>query len=399
MINFDFKTTVTNVIKEEDLLQYKNKKNEIMEAFQKCDMIGWDKNVSTKNIDSIKQMMKEVKKNSSLLLVIGIGGSFLGSKALYDMFEHYFSNQFKVIYCGYSLSSNYLSDLLKLLKDKDFTVNVISKSGNTMEIKLAYNLIKEFMQEKYSEEEIKERIIITTGTSGYLYEEAKKSNYRTLSIPDDIGGRYSMMTDAHLFPLSFNLDIDKFIQGYNDGNTIKKEAYEYAITRKSLFDKNKLIENYVSFEPKYEMFIEWLKQLFGESEGKNGKGIFPVSTIFTRDLHSLGQFIQEGNKILFETFIIVRNNSEIKIDNTNLNNINNAVVDAVRNAHYKGDVAVNFIEIDELNEYNMGLLIKFFFYSAAFSSLLFEVNPFDQPGVEVYKSEIKKSLENLKEEG
>lgn len=399
MINFDFKTTVTNVIKEEDLLQYKNKKNEIMEAFQKCDMIGWDKNVSTKNIDSIKQMMKEVKKNSSLLLVIGIGGSFLGSKALYDMFEHYFSNQFKVIYCGYSLSSNYLSDLLKLLKDKDFTVNVISKSGNTMEIKLAYNLIKEFMQEKYSEEEIKERIIITTGTSGYLYEEAKKSNYRTLSIPDDIGGRYSMMTDAHLFPLSFNLDIDKFIKGYNDGNTIKKEAYEYAITRKSLFDKNKLIENYVSFEPKYEMFIEWLKQLFGESEGKNGKGIFPVSTIFTRDLHSLGQFIQEGNKILFETFIIVRNNSEIKIDNTNLNNINNAVVDAVRNAHYKGDVAVNFIEIDELNEYNMGLLIKFFFYSAAFSSLLFEVNPFDQPGVEVYKSEIKKSLENLKEEG
>lgn len=399
MINFDFKTTVTNVIKEEDLLQYKNKKNEIMEAFQKCDMIGWDKNVSTKNVDFIKQMMKEVKKNSSLLLVIGIGGSFLGSKALYDMFEHYFSNQFKVIYCGYSLSSNYLSDLLKLLKDKDFTVNVISKSGNTMEIKLAYNLIKEFMQEKYSEEEIKERIIITTGTSGYLYEEAKKSNYRTLSIPDDIGGRYSMMTDAHLFPLSFNLDIDKFIKGYNDGNTIKKEAYEYAITRKSLFDKNKLIENYVSFEPKYEMFIEWLKQLFGESEGKNGKGIFPVSTIFTRDLHSLGQFIQEGNKILFETFIIVRNNSEIKIDNTNLNNINNAVVDAVRNAHYKGDVAVNFIEIDELNEYNMGLLIKFFFYSAAFSSLLFEVNPFDQPGVEVYKSEIKKSLENLKEEG
>lgn len=399
MINFDFKTTVTNVIKEEDLLQYKNKKNEIMEAFQKCDMIGWDKNVSTKNVDFIKQMMKEVKKNSSLLLVIGIGGSFLGSKALYDMFEHYFSNQFKVIYCGYSLSSNYLSDLLKLLKDKDFTVNVISKSGNTMEIKLAYNLIKEFMQEKYSEEEIKERIIITTGTSGYLYEEAKKSNYRTLSIPDDIGGRYSMMTDAHLFPLSFNLDIDKFIKGYNDGNTIKKEAYEYAITRKSLFDKNKLIENYVSFEPKYEMFIEWLKQLFGESEGKNGKGIFPVSTIFTRDLHSLGQFIQEGNKILFETFIIVRNNSEIKIDNTNLNNINNAVVDAVRNAHYKGDVAVNFIEIDELNEYNMGLLIKFFFYSAAFSSLLFEVNPFDQPGVEVYKSEIKQSLENLKEEG
>ncbi len=396
MINFDFKTTITNVVKEEDLLQYKNKKNEIMESFQKCDMIGWDKNVSTDNINHIKQMMKEVKKNSSLLLVIGIGGSFLGSKALYDMFEHYFSDKFKVIYCGYSLSSNYLSDLLKLLKDKDFTVNVISKSGNTMEIKIAYNLIKEFMQKKYSEEEIQKRIIVTTGTSGYLYEEAKTNNYRTLSIPDDIGGRYSMMTDAHLFPLSFNLDIEQLISGYNDGEVMKKDAYEYAIIRRSLFDKNKIIENYVSFEPKYEMFIEWLKQLFGESEGKNGKGIFPTSTIFTRDLHSLGQFIQEGNKILFETFIIVRQNSEINIDNTNLNNINNAVVDAVRNAHYKGNVAVNFIEIDKLNEYNMGLLIRFFFYSAAFSSLLFEVNPFDQPGVEVYKHEIKKSLENLK---
>lgn len=395
MINFDFKTTVTNVANEKDLIQYKNKQTEIMESFSKCDMIGWDKNVSKENIDSIKQMMREVKKNSSLLLVIGIGGSFLGSKALYDMFEHYFSDKFKVIYCGYSLSSNYLSDLLKLLKDKDFTVNVISKSGNTMEIKLAYNLIKEFMQKKYSEEEIKQRIIITTGTSGYLYEEAKNNNYRTLSIPDNIGGRYSMMTDAHLFPLSFNIDISKLIDGYNDGEMLKSKAFEYAITRKSLFDKNKVVENYVSFEPKYEMFIEWLKQLFGESEGKDGKGIFPVSTIFTRDLHSLGQFIQEGNKILFETFIIVRNNSEIKIDELNLNDINNSVVDAVRNAHYKGNVAVNFIEINELNEYNIGSLIRFFFYSAAFSSLLFEVNPFNQPGVEVYKKEIKKSLEKL----
>lgn len=396
MINFDFKTTVTNIVSKEELLRYKNKQNEIMESFSKCYMIGWDKSVSKENIDSIKKMMKEVKKNSSLLLVIGIGGSFLGSKALYDMFEHYFSDKFKVIYCGYSLSSNYLSDLLKLLKDKDFTVNVISKSGNTMEIKLAYNLLKEFMQKKYSKEEIQKRIIVTTGTSGYLYEEARTNNYRTLSIPDDIGGRYSIMTDAHLFPLSFNIDIDKLIDGYNYGETAKKEAYEYAITRRSLFEKNKIVENYVSFEPKYEMFIEWLKQLFGESEGKNGKGIFPVSTIFTRDLHSLGQFIQEGNKILFETFVIIRNNSEIKINNLNLNNINNAVVDAVRTAHYKGDVAVNFIEIDELNEYNIGTLIRFFFYSAAFSSLLFEVNPFDQPGVEVYKREIKKGLDSLK---
>lgn len=396
MIKFDFKTTTNNVVKEADLLKYQNKQNEIIEAFSDCDMIGWDRTVSKDNIEDIKQMVKQIKSNSSLLLVIGIGGSFLGSKALYDMFEHYFSNQFKVIYCGYSLSSNYLSDLLKLLKDKDFTVNVISKSGNTMEIKLAYNLIKEFMQKKYSEEEMKQRIIVTTGTSGYLYEEAKSNDYRTLTIPDDIGGRYSMMTDAHLFPLSFNLDIDKLIDGYNNGKNLKTEAYEYAITRRSLFDKNKIIENYVSFEPKYEMFIEWLKQLFGESEGKNGQGIFPVSTIFTRDLHSLGQFIQEGNKILFETFIIVRNNSDIKINNVNLNNINNTVVDAVRNAHYKGDVAVNFIEIDELNEYNIGSLIRFFFYAAAFSSLLFEVNPFNQPGVEVYKSEIKKNLENLK---
>ena len=203
-----------------------------------------------------------------------------------------------------------------------------------------------------------------------------------------------MMTPAHLFPLAFNIDIKKLIEGYNDGDKYIDDAYNYATNRFMLFNDKKYVENFVTFEPKYSMINEWIKQLFGESEGKNKKGVFPTSTVFTRDLHSLGQFIQEGNDILFETFLIIRDNIDFKVDGKDLEEINNNIIDAVRIAHYKGNVSVNFIEIDELNEYNIGSIIKFFFYSAAFSSILFGVNPFDQPGVEVYKKEIKSKFDN-----
>ena len=386
MIKFDFSNTV--LVDN----NYQERKDEVINKFKSYDMIGWDHNIDINTIKRLIEKKEEIKSHSSLLLVIGIGGSYLGSKALYDMFNGYFDNDFEVLYAGHNLSSNYLNDLIDYINDKDFTINVISKSGNTLEVKLAYQYIKQYMEGIYSEEELRKRIIFTTGDSGYLYEEAIKYGYTTFSIPNDIGGRYSLMTDAHLFPLSFNIDIEKLIEGYNNCSVIE-DAYQYASIRKSLYDNNKLIENYVSFEPKYQMFLEWLKQLFGESEGKDGVGIYPTSTIFTTDLHSLGQFIQEGNKILFETFIIVKNNDCIKINNNDLNDITYQVVGAVRTAHYKGNVSVNYIELDELNEYNIGSLIRFFFYSAAFSSILFGVNPFNQPGVEVYKEEVRNRLE------
>ena len=388
MINFDFKSTVYNA--SNNLLD----KSTVYSKFNTYDMIGWDKSIDF-DITDMKRKVEEVKEISDVLVVIGIGGSYLGSKAIYDMFSSYFDKSFRVIYCGNSLSSSYLNDLKKELDKVNFSVNVISKSGNTMEIKLAYNFIKKYMEERYSSEEVANRIIMTTGEEGYLREEVNKFGYYNMSIPNDIGGRYSMFTPAHLFPLMFNIDIDKFINGYNDGVKLKDIAYDYACVRKSLFDNRKYVENFVCFEEKFNMFNEWLKQLFGESEGKNNSGILPTSTVFTRDLHSLGQFIQEGNKILFETFIVVRDNPSFMVDDKDINSINNSVIDAVRSAHYNGGVSVNLIEIDKLNEYDMGSLVRFFFYAAAFSSILFGVNPFDQPGVEVYKSEVRKRLENV----
>ena len=387
MIKFDFDSTV-----------YKTKNNfetkeELLTKLNNYDMTGWVDKVSS-DVDEMIKKVEEVKSHSKALVVIGIGGSYLGSKALYDMFSNYFTNDFKIYYAGYNLSSNYLSDLVNILKDTDFSINVISKSGNTMEIKLTYSYIKKFMEEKYSKEELQKRIIFTTGDSGYLHDEAINNGYYTMSIPDNIGGKYSMMTPAHLFPLAFNIDIKKLIEGYNDGDKYIDDAYNYATNRFMLFNDKKYVENFVTFEPKYSMINEWIKQLFGESEGKNKKGVFPTSTVFTRDLHSLGQFIQEGNDILFETFLIIRDNIDFKVDGKDLEEINNNIIDAVRIAHYKGNVSVNFIEIDELNEYNIGSIIKFFFYSAAFSSILFGVNPFDQPGVEVYKKEIRNKFDN-----
>lgn len=387
MIKFDFDSTV-----------YKTKNNfetkeELLTKLNNYDMTGWVDKVSS-DVDEMIKKVEEVKSHSKALVVIGIGGSYLGSKALYDMFSNYFTNDFKIYYAGYNLSSNYLSDLVNILKDTDFSINVISKSGNTMEIKLTYSYIKKFMEEKYSKEELQKRIIFTTGDSGYLHDEAINNGYYTMSIPDNIGGRYSMMTPAHLFPLAFNIDIKKLIEGYNDGDKYIDDAYNYATNRFMLFNDKKYVENFVTFEPKYSMINEWIKQLFGESEGKNKKGVFPTSTVFTRDLHSLGQFIQEGNDILFETFLIIRDNTDFKVEGKDLEEINNNIIDAVRIAHYKGNVSVNFIEIDELNEYNIGSIIKFFFYSAAFSSILFGVNPFDQPGVEVYKKEIRNKFDN-----
>ena len=375
MIKFEFTKDYEN--------KYINKKDEVLDKFNTYEMTGWKDKVILN--DKILEKVKEVKSNSKLLLVIGVGGSFLGSKALYDLFNPYFDTNFEVLYCGYTLSSNYLSDLIEYINKYDYSINVISKSGGTKEILKTYELIKNEMIKKYDEAELKKRIIITTGTKGKLYEEATSNGYTLLNIPDNIGGRYSMMTDAHLFPLAFNIDVNKLIDGYNESNLID-EAYLYASVRKTLYDNNKIIEDYIFYEEKYTMFGEWLKQLFAESEGKDGKGIFPVSSMFSRDLHSLGQFIQEGSKILFETVITVDKNKEL----SDLLDTNKKIIEGVKTAHKKGDVSINTIEIDELNEYNIGLLIKFFFYAASYSSILFGVNPFDQPGVEKYKEEIEK---------
>lgn len=394
MVKFDFDTYSKNYIDEEIFNKNFNRKEEVFSKFNNSEMIGWTRKIDNSIIDEILSLRDEVKSNANCFVVVGIGGSYLGSKAINDIFSDYYEDSsFEIIYLGNNLSSKYIRNTLEYLKNKDFYVNVISKSGNTKEVEVSYELIKSLMNEKYSEEEKRKRIIITTDSnSGKLREEVKKFNYRSFVIPSDIGGRYSLITPAHLLPLSFKLDIKKLVNGFYSGLELKDEAMYYASIRKSLFDTGKYIENYSVYEENFNYFLEWLKQLFAESEGKDFKGIFPVSTIGTRDLHSLGQFIQEGNPVIFETFIKILNVTDFKYENRRLDEINNIVLDSVVQAHIKSGVCCNIIEVSEIDEESIGLLCAFFMLSAAYSGYLFDVNPFNQPGVEVYKECLRNNL-------
>ena len=395
MIKFDFKTYIKPFINENKYDELYSKKDEYIARLRASDMTGWTKNIDIEILNNIERVSNYIKNNFDCLVVIGIGGSFLGSYSFHEAFKKYFNDDsFEVIYAGTTLSSKYLDELYEYLKNRNFCINVISKSGTTMETNITYNLLKDLLKRKYNSEEIKRRIIVTTDKeNGSLRKEANEEGYISFEIPSDIGGRYSFMTPAHLLPLALNHNIKNIVDGYYDGKKNIDKAYEYACIRKLLFDNKKTVENFIVYEENLNYFTEWLKQLFGETEGKNNVGIYPTSMVHTRDLHSLGQFVQEGNKILFETFIrIDKTNHFIKYNNNDLHTINNIVEDSVMKAHFMGSTPCMEIELDELNESNLSELIYFFMLSAAFSGLLFGVNPFNQPGVEVYKKEVKESL-------
>lgn len=392
MLKFDF-TTYMNYHVNIDSIQ----KQTIIESLKNNEMAGFFNNViNEESMTKIKNVAKQIRNNCDVFIVIGIGGSFMASYAIKNMFfSHIKKSTPEVIYLGTDLSSKYLLEVFDYIKDKDVVVNVISKSGTTLEINLIYNAIKEELQKKYSQEELRKRIIITTDIDkGKLREEANKEGYTSFVIPTDIGGRYSLMTPAHLLPLAvMNLDIDSLLEGYKLGLSQIDDAYHYASLRIELFKNKKYIENFSVYEPSLYYYTEWIKQLFGESEGKDGKGIFPVSTVNTRDLHSLGQFIQQGNNILFETVIEVLNTKDVKIGKQSLNNVNHLVREAVCVAHAKDNTPSIVISMDNIDMKNIGNLSAFLMLSAVFSSYLFEVNPFNQPGVETYKSEIKKRVQ------
>ena len=395
MIKYDFKTYTRNYFTEEEYNEVLSKKVDIINKLKNSNMNGWTKEIDAATISKIKETASFIKKNFDCLVVIGIGGSFLGSYAFDKMFRKYFDDdKFEIIYAGTTLSSKHLEELIKYLRNKNFCINVISKSGTTMETSITYKLLKDTLKRKYNEEELKNHIIVTTDKDkGKLREEVNEMGYTSFIIPDDIGGRYSFITPAHLLPLAVNYNIDEIIDGYYHGKRLLDVAYEYAATRYLLYKHGKVVENFTVSEENMSYFSEWLKQLFGETEGKNGVGILPTSTVFTRDLHSLGQFIQEGNKILFETFIkVTETNNYIEYNKEDLSTINNIVIDSVIRAHSKGNVPCLEIEMDELTEENIGILIYFFQLSAAFSGYLFGVEPFNQPGVEVYKQEVRDAL-------
>lgn len=376
--------------------KYHSRKDEVFQKLKVADMNGWlSPDVSF--VEQLLSLRDEVKKHSQCLVVVGIGGSFLGAKSFYELFTPYFEqSSFPIIFAGTTLSSSYMKELLKYLEKVDFTVNVISKSGTTRETALTYSAIKEILEKKYDSEEVKRHIIITTDSNhGTLREEVNKEGYSSFIIPDNIGGRYSLLTAAHLFPLSFCLDIQELISGYQEGLQFFEEAFSYAACRRSLFDLGKVVENFVTYENNWYYYLEWLKQLFGETEGKAGRGILPISMIHTRDLHSLGQFIQDGNKIIYETFFKIKQMSSCDIDGKDLHEINLAVEDSVIAAHVSGGVPCILIELDDVSPKTMGKLSAFYFLVAAYSGYLFDINPFDQPGVEVYKAEVKRRLGNV----
>lgn len=405
MIKFDFNTYVKDFISEDQIKKYQMITPQIKEYLNTNDMAGWyhlDKLFNKVLLNDINQTATYIRDNCDVFLVLGIGGSYLGAASGIEALNQYYYNNSmspQIYFVGHNLSSDYYHDLINNIKEKSIIINVISKSGSTLETKLAYQLIMDLMRSKYSEQELKKRVIVTTDEeTGALRTEVNEQGYKSFVLPRNIGGRYSVFTPVGLLPMAVSkIDIEKLYIGSKEANDNLETQIKYAVIRKLLYDQGKSVEAYVVYEPKLYSFTEWLKQLYGESLGKKEQGILPISFINSRDLHSLGQFIQQGNKILFETVInIKKSNHDIKIDqyDKSLNDINNIASKATSIAHFNGNVLNNIIDVDALNEETLGYLFQFFMTSCAISGYLEDVNPFDQEGVEEYKRIMRELLVN-----
>lgn len=411
-------------ITEKMILEYKEQVENIHKelhrrANDENDFVGWlelPTNYDKKEFSRIKKAAKKISKESDILIVIGIGGSYLGARAVIEALTSSFYNMKsekqrkypQVLYVGNNLSPNYINELLEVIEDKDFSINVISKSGTTTEPAIAFRIFREILENKYGIEEARSRIYVTTDKKrGALKTLADEEGYEKFVIPDNVGGRYSVLTAVGLLPIACSgIDIDKLMEGaqiaqerYNDSNLKYNECYKYAVSRNILNKLYKNIEILVNYEPKMHYFTEWWKQLYGESEGKDQKGIFPAGVDFTTDLHSMGQYIQQGRRNLFETVINIENsNSDITIqkDEDNLDGlnylagktldyVNKKAMEGTIKAHVSGDVPNIVIHMNKLDEVNLGELIYFFEKACAISGMILGVNPFNQPGVEEYK--------------
>lgn len=379
------------------------------------EFLGWvnlPENYDRGEFERIKKAAIKIREGSDALVVIGIGGSYLGARAVIEALKPNFYNEYEsglnIYFAGQNVSGQYLNDLLKLLENKRVSINVISKSGTTTEPAIAFRVLKDFIEQRYGKDEAKDRIFITTDKEkGALKTLAEDEGYETFMVPDNIGGRYSVLTAVGLLPIAAaGIDIDQLLSGAKDGMSeydIADEnnpAYLYAAVRNTLYEKGKKIEILINSEPSMTCLAEWWKQLFGESEGKAEKGIFPAASIFTTDLHSLGQYIQEGERILFETILNFDKtlaDTQIKQSENNLdglnflagktaNFVNDKALRATADAHEAGGVPSMRFDIPELNPYYIGKLIYLFEMGCAISAYTLGVNPFNQPGVEEYKN-------------
>ena len=403
MIKTDFNKYVSKFITGVDKSKFRKQEKKALNELISGNLSYWNDINSFVTRDELNQILtlsNHIKKNCDIFIVIGIGGSYMGSKAIIEALTPTFNkNKPEIIYLGTDLSSDYYKEVIEYIKDKEVIVNVISKSGNTLETNIAFEVISYIMEGKYSKEELKERIIITTDSkNGSLRKKVKEEGYYSLTIPNEIGGRFSVFTPAGLLPIAVSgIDILKLLEGFIDGGEYIPMAVDYAVTRETLFKKGKYVESFTVYNPKLYYFTEWLKQLFAETQGKAAKGVLPISNVNTRDLHSMGQFLQDGTPIIFETVIGIEKASIIKIakyDKT-LHEINRIAQEKVCVAHYKDRTPSNIINIETLDEYNLGELIRFFITASIAGAILLDVNPFDQPGVEKYKELIKEALNNI----
>lgn len=400
------------------------------------DYIGWidlPENYDKEEFERIKKAAAKIQSDSDVLVVVGIGGSYLGARAAIEFLTNSFYNIMKkedrkypqIFFAGNSISSKYLNDLLAVIGDRDFSINIISKSGTTTEPAIAFRVFKKFMEEKYGKEEAKSRIFATTDKArGALLTLAQEEGYETFVIPDDVGGRFSVLTAVGLLPIAAaGIDITELMKGaadaraeYSNENVEENACYQYAAVRNALLRKGKTTEIIVNYEPCMQYFGEWWKQLYGESEGKDGKGLYPSSVNFSTDLHSLGQYIQDGQRFLFETVINIerpRKDVTLQEEDSDLDGLNylaGQTMDFVNKKAYEGTILAHVdggvpnmvINMPAIDAYHMGQLIYFFEKACGVSGYLLGVNPFDQPGVEEYKKNMfallgKKGFETLRE--
>lgn len=371
---------------------------------------GWVKlpgNFDPQLLKSIKNTAEEIKGKCSLFVVVGVGGSYLGARAVIDALNGSEKDCPEIVFTGFNMSAAYLHKVVERIKTEATCICVISKSGTTLEPVLTYSILKKVMFDKYGETANKRIYVITNNAMGTLREEVIKHNYKSFTVPEDIGGRYSVLSVVGLLPIAIaGHDIEALLKGAAslDDDQWRNELIEYAVARLALQKQGKHVEVFEFFELNMQYFGEWLKQLFGESEGKEGKGAYPTCLCFSRDLHSIGQFLQQGNQIFYETLIQIGKaeyDFEIPAEaghpyaGKTLETINDCSEAGVAIAHQKGGIPITIIEIPVLDEYNLGKMIYFFEVSCAVSAYGLGLNPFDQPGVEMYKREMKKLVEKL----
>lgn len=386
--------------------------------------IDWPYHISKREIERIKETAETIQQQSEAFILVGVGGSYLGARAAIEMFNHTFHNILdenkrdvpQIFYAGHHFNPTYMRDLMDIIKTKNVSINVVSKSGTTTETVLAFRYLRQFMEQQYGKVEATKRIVVTTGDNdGTLNQIAKEEGYKTFYIPEQIGGRYSVLTSVGLFPMAVTgIDIDAVVSGaYRASDVLQSadvyhnEAYHYALVRNTLYRSGKNVELFATADPAFHSFSEWWKQLFAESEGKEGKGLFPATAQFSTDLHSIGQYIQEGERHLFETALsIQRSFDDIPIDwdphdkeglnylyGQSFGDVSYKALEGARLAHVSGGVPSIMITVPEKSSFYFGYLAYFFQKACAMSGLLMDINPFNQDGVEAYKSNMFALLE------